>query len=199
MGNSLAAIASNPGCQKQRGIALAAALILLVIITLVGLGAIRATTTQQRMSGNFYDRQLSFQGAETALQLASTAVRNIQIDANGKLTAGTTGVMDCTQTTQTCMTNPFTQPAASVDPFVEDAPETNGTQPQYVIQYLGMFADADTNGSTTTGYEHTINSQQIDLQVHIKTSPFFRITVRSGDPATSGQRAITTLQAYYKQ
>ncbi|TAM09591.1 MAG: pilus assembly protein [Nevskiaceae bacterium] len=183
----------------QRGIALAAALILLVVITLVGLGAIRATTTQQRMSGNFQDRQLSFQGTESALQAAADVVRGVGVDTNGQLVTGTTGIMDCTQATQTCMMNPFMQPAASVTSFIQNAPAINGMQPQYVIQYLGKFADADTNGSTATGYEHTVNAQQIDLQVHSNTSPYFRITARSSDPATNGQRATSTLQAYYKQ
>ena len=50
------------------GIALPVALILLLIVTLVGLAAMRGTTLQQRMTAHFYDRELAFQAAEAGLR-----------------------------------------------------------------------------------------------------------------------------------
>ena len=52
----------------ERGIALVVSLILLILITILGLVAIRGTTVQQRMTANFYDRELAFQNAEAALR-----------------------------------------------------------------------------------------------------------------------------------
>ena len=50
----------------QRGVALVVALLLLVVITLVGLAAVRGTIMQQKMAANLFDRQIAFQGAEAA-------------------------------------------------------------------------------------------------------------------------------------
>lgn len=62
------------GRAHQSGIALVVALILLVIMTLVGLGAMRTVALEERMSGQTYDRSVSFQAAEAALVEAEALV-----------------------------------------------------------------------------------------------------------------------------
>jgi len=59
----------------QRGVALVVALILLVVITLVGLAAVRGTIMQQKMTANFYDREIAFQATEAALRQAEALVQ----------------------------------------------------------------------------------------------------------------------------
>lgn len=54
--------------QVQRGAVLATALIILVIITLIGVTASQVTSLEERMAGNFRDRNLAFQAAEAALR-----------------------------------------------------------------------------------------------------------------------------------
>src|SRR3546814_14200482 len=49
---------------------------LLVVITLIGLAAVRTTTMQQRMTANFYDREIAFQSAEAALQAGAQTLTN---------------------------------------------------------------------------------------------------------------------------
>lgn len=53
---------------RQRGIALAVVLILLVVITLLALAALRGTVLEERMSANVIDRNYGFQAAEAALR-----------------------------------------------------------------------------------------------------------------------------------
>lgn len=53
---------------RQRGVALAVVLILLLIMTLIGLASLRGTLMEERMSSNQLDRSLSFQAAEAALR-----------------------------------------------------------------------------------------------------------------------------------
>src|SRR3546814_20741638 len=48
----------------------------LVVITLIGLAAVRTTTMQQRMTANFYDREIAFQSAEAALQAGAQTLTN---------------------------------------------------------------------------------------------------------------------------
>ncbi len=53
---------------SQRGAALVIALMMLVLMTLIGVTAIRTTTLEEKMAGNMHDRNLAFQAAETALR-----------------------------------------------------------------------------------------------------------------------------------
>ncbi len=53
---------------RSRGAALVVALMMLVVILVLGLGALRLATTEERMAGYTQDRQLAFQAAEAALR-----------------------------------------------------------------------------------------------------------------------------------
>lgn len=52
----------------EKGVALIVALIMLVVILALGLGALRMTTAEERMTGYTFDRHLAFQAAEAALR-----------------------------------------------------------------------------------------------------------------------------------
>lgn len=54
--------------KRQRGVVLAVVLILLLVMTLLGLAALRGTLMEERMSANQFDRSLAFQAAEAALR-----------------------------------------------------------------------------------------------------------------------------------
>ena len=54
--------------RQQSGASLVVVLILLLIMTLLGLAALRGTLLEERMSSNLLDRSLSFQSAEAALR-----------------------------------------------------------------------------------------------------------------------------------
>lgn len=53
---------------RQSGAALVVGLVLLVVITLVGVGAMQTTTLQEKMAGNLRDSNLAFQASEAALR-----------------------------------------------------------------------------------------------------------------------------------
>ena len=52
----------------QRGTALIVAMVMLLVLTLLGVTAVRNTTLQERMAGNLRDSNLAFQAAERALR-----------------------------------------------------------------------------------------------------------------------------------
>ncbi len=58
----------NSPAQRQRGVVLVVALIMLVVITLLGVSAMQVTSLEERMAGNMRDRSLAFQSAEAALR-----------------------------------------------------------------------------------------------------------------------------------
>lgn len=53
---------------RQRGSALAISLIFLLLMTLLGVSAMRSSNMQERMAGNLRDRNMAFQSAEAALR-----------------------------------------------------------------------------------------------------------------------------------
>lgn len=58
----------------ERGVALIVALVLLVVMTLLGLTAIRSVTLEEKMAGQTFDRSISFQATEAALREAEALV-----------------------------------------------------------------------------------------------------------------------------
>lgn len=53
---------------RQQGAVLIVSLIILLILTLIGLSAMQNTTLEEKMAGNYRDKNLSFQAAETTLR-----------------------------------------------------------------------------------------------------------------------------------
>lgn len=62
------------GLASQRGSALIVALVFLLAMTLIGTTAMQGTTQQERMAGNYWDRNLAFQAAEAALSVGGRDV-----------------------------------------------------------------------------------------------------------------------------
>lgn len=77
------------GARQQRGAVLITALVLLVVLTLLGLASMQNTILEERMAGNYRDRQIAFEAAEAALRageqrIADTAVFNALVwDSEG--------------------------------------------------------------------------------------------------------------------
>jgi type IV pilus assembly protein PilX len=185
----------TPARGGQRGVALVVALILLVIITLVGLAAVRGTIMQQKMAANLYDRQIGFQSAEAAMRVAASL-----IVANPGLVA-----RNCRAGGVVCLANPFTDPTlpagtvqtvaigTAAGQFTASGVATG--QPQYVIENMGTWA----NPTANTGFGQTANSRNYGITGGSATAIYYRVTARSGDPAQVGARAVVTLQAMIKQ
>lgn len=181
---------------RQRGVALAVALILLVVITLVGLAAVSGTIMQQKMSANFYDRQVAFQSTEAAMRQAALAIQ-------ATTTAAPAGFYDCSTpassstAANTCQSNPFTDPNVpssnikTVAASAYDAGNMVASKPQYIVQYMGNFPMPAPPVKQTSHTSYGGSSIK-------PTADFYRITARSGDPAVIGGRASVVLQSMFR-
>ncbi|MFT6914132.1 MAG: type IV pilus assembly protein PilX [Motiliproteus sp.] len=67
--------------QKQQGIALIISMIVLLVITLLGLGSVRDASMEEKMAGNIKSRTVAFQAAESALREAEHAIPGMDPDA----------------------------------------------------------------------------------------------------------------------
>lgn len=190
-------LSGKPQGHRQQGVALVVALVLLVLVTLVGLAAIRGTTMQQKMASNLYDREVSFQTTEAAVRAAASAI----------LTSTAVIARNCGAGGVLCEGNPFTDTANPVPASgIITVPAGNGTgqfttssvavgQPQYIIENMGSWPDPNVQ----TGYDQSANAAQYGAQGSSTTSLYYRITARSSDPNVANDRAIVTLQAMVKQ
>jgi type IV pilus assembly protein PilX len=164
---------------RQRGVALITDLILFVIMTLLGLAAIRNITQEERMAGHSYSRSLAFQATESALRSIEQ-----QVEANKPTQAGicgdVSGLMTCAP------------PAASAVPRWKQLPaDFNSWQdlsaigsgslavtPQYFVEYLGNTFPCNPGDPSGTD-----------------TCKRYRITVRSSD-GSNGKTSVM-LQSVY--
>ena len=175
--------------------ALVVALLLLVVITLVGLAAVRGTIMQQKMAANLFDRQIAFQSAEAAMRAAQALIGSNPGDIARNCQAG--GVF--------CQGNPFDDPNLDSTKIITVASGTAVgqfakssvafSQPQYVVENMGNWY----NPSTSTGYGQSANAHNYGAQGTSTTAVYYRVTARSGDPAAVGNRAVVVLQAMVKQ
>lgn len=60
---------------KQRGVALFVGMIVLLVMTLIGLSAVRTTLLEERMSGSTTDSNIAFQSAEAALRAGEQSLQ----------------------------------------------------------------------------------------------------------------------------
>lgn len=190
-----AVVIISPARKAQRGVALVVALILLLVITLVGLAAVSGTIMQQKMTSNFYDRQVAFQATEWALRQGEIAAQALPASTSATFVPASP-VRNCSDNSGNhCLANPFTDsnPSPAFTPTTASTGSLGAgvlatMQPQYVIEYMGYFqAPPDTvkslTGATTPHY-----------------SGFYRITARSGNPAAAQNRdrASVTLQSVFR-
>ena len=182
----------------QRGVALVVALILLVVLTLVGLAAVRGTIMQQKMTANFSDRHIAFQIGEAGLRQAQLVVQGVPTPVTAATLPAT--IRDCSPTGgNKCLANPLTSlPAGS--PFIQkvkvpafDAGSLAADQPQYVIEYMGNFkapTPAVQQLSGCSGYAPCALTNNAD---------YYRITVSSGPTKAPLDRATVTLQSMFRR
>lgn len=164
---------------EERGIALVVALILLLVITLVGLAGIRGTTMQEKMAGNFYDRELAFQSAEAGLREAEALIAN---GANPVDRDCSTGAVGCDST-----------PAFDADNWDQTTVGTFSSH--YFVEQLGETVDMQASAA----FGATANDAMYGGSAGTVTRQRFRVTSISADPANVPDRAVVILQSTYQR
>ena len=126
--------------RDQQGVVLLVALILLIVMTLLGLTAMRSSSLEERMAAHSYDRSLSFQAAEAALRVGESVAEAHA--AAAPFVAPATGCSNGICSTPVASDTPrwedssFTgwQTVTSTDKVKSGAIEIS---PSYIVEYLG--------------------------------------------------------------
>ena len=203
--------------KNQRGVALVVALVLLVIVTLVGLAAIRGVGLQEKMAGNTFDRAQAFQVAEATLDLASRTILPPAATPNNVGYLGQSFI-DCS--TNPCAENPamdaaipilggapgIVQNGWTLVPTTNSAGASNpgsvvslySNNPSYIVQYMGSCS---LSGQGSFVFTNDQNNQGGGGSL-TSVGQCYRITARSSTPGAAGappaDRSQVVLQAIYR-
>lgn len=79
---------------NQNGSVLLISLVVLLILTIVGVSAMRNTVMEEKMVGNMRDKGLSFQAAEATLRMAEKYIEDNIVSTNAFDTDGSDGLYD---------------------------------------------------------------------------------------------------------
>ena len=154
--------------KNQRGSILIVSLMILVVLTMVGVSSMSTSSLQERMAGNFRDRQIAFQAAETALayaeSYAKTSINSASIfnDTNGYYSSynGPTN-LNAFNSTWWTSTGSNALPTSI---------EHVRTQPRFIIEYRGDIGESEGTSVNLSGYGESAGGGLIGN---------FRVTVRA--------------------
>ncbi|ORU90200.1 MAG: hypothetical protein A6F71_04330 [Cycloclasticus sp. symbiont of Poecilosclerida sp. M] len=165
--------------KKQAGAILFVSLIMLLLMTLLGISGMQTTVLEERMAGNFKDRNMSLQAAESALREAEEYLRVTPI-----LPSFTDGILGHYQ--------PTTAGAARWDTITNWSDPANGaisytgkldgiaSPPAYIVEELPTITES--GGSLETG---------VAVQ-----NRYYRITTNAVGGTNT---AVVMLQSTYKR
>lgn len=172
----------NRSLGQQRGMTLIVGLIMVLLMTLVGMAAIRGSSMQELMAGNMRDRNLAFQAAEAGLRRGENQLTNATLPAFDGTTVGLYEAMDGSSSTGFWDTYSWDSASATTSMGLEYVK----TQPRYVIEEVTSSSTLSADGGA------------IDFSSTLKTEDtvFYRVTSR-GEGGTDG--AVVILQSTYKR
>lgn len=136
--------------KNQHGSILIVSLMILVVLTMIGVSSMTTTSLQERMAGNFRDRQIAFQAAELTLAYAEDYARNsINSASIFNNTNGLYDTYDGPTNLNAFNTTWWTGTSSVVLPTTIDQVRT---QPRYIIEYRGDIGEDEGTSINVGGY-----------------------------------------------
>lgn len=165
----------RPVClsSNQAGSALIVSLIMLLLITLVAVAGMQTTIMQERMSANFYDRDLAFQAAESALREGEQFV----LDGSLPVFSNSNGLYQINSNNRPVWGGGTSNADTAALAYLGDL-DGVFAQPEYFIEQIDTFQPAGTE--TETG-------------VAAPEVTFFRITARGFGGSSDTQVIVTSV------
>jgi len=168
--------------RKQRGAVLFVSLIMLLLMTLIGISAMQTTVLEERMAGNFKDRNMALQAAESSLRAAEKYLNDTTVLPGFTATGTTLGLY---------------QPTSSGAPRWGIVDWLDWSNTGDVIQYPGTLNNISSAPVYIIEEMPPINEAGSSLEAGvILTNNYYRVTTR----AVGGtDTAIVMLQSTYKR
>ncbi len=174
--------------RRERGAVLVVGLVMVLLISIIGLSAIRGSNLQEAIAGNMRERNLAFQASESALREGESSVSD---QVSRPLMTNSQGLYNDTYVT------PVTSVLTFTDANWKDASKVKVTalgleyvsrEPTYVVEQL----DPD------IGIGAAIEGSAIDVEGMQNTGDItpYRVTARGFGASVS---AVKTLQTTYNR
>jgi len=166
--------------RQEAGAALITSLLIMVVMTLIGVTAMRITNLEEKMAGNSRDRNLAFQAAETALRAGERCV------------SAANGLQDCVAGLYT--ENDFNRDGTLGDPLpIQDSSFWSSSG---VITYSTARLAAVANDPRYVVEEMPFLCEPISLEISPVERCYFRVTGRGVGGTTSAE---VVLQSIHKR
>ena len=164
--------------KKQQGIVLVVSLVLLVLVTLISVSSMKNTVLEEKMAGNYKDKNAAFQAGEAALREGESYLFN-------------TVTLPFFDGTTTGLYQPTTSGAARWDAVTWSS--TSGE----VINYSGNLSNVASAPMYIIEELPAISDPESSLETGVaQENKYFRITTQAvGDT----ENAAVTLQSTYKR
>lgn len=145
---------------KQSGSVLLISLVMLLILTLVGLSAMRNTAIEEKMAGNMRDKGLSFQAAEATLRAAEKYIEDNVVSTQAFDTDGSDGLYDKSNM------NVWKTLSWDVNDSIEysdfDSTYQIAESPRFIIQHIASIA-TDPNTLNLGNYGQNTGAGTIEM------------------------------------
>lgn len=119
-----------------RGFALVVALVILVLMTILGITAIRMITAEEQMASNTYDRSIAFQATESALKTIEALVESEKPTPSANC-AVVGSLMVCAAPTNSSTPRWLDTTFTSWKDSTTVGTGSLAVTPQYFVEYLG--------------------------------------------------------------
>jgi type IV pilus assembly protein PilX len=145
---------------KQTGSVLLISLVILLILTLVGVSAMRNTTIEEKMAGNMRDKGLSFQTAEATLRAAEKYIKDNIVSTQAFDTDGSDGLYD--KSNMNVWKTLSWDANDSIEYSDFDSTYQIAESPRFIIQHIASIA-TDPNTLNLGNYGGNTNSGTIEM------------------------------------
>jgi type IV pilus assembly protein PilX len=172
----------KPVQHLQKGSALIVSLVLLLVLTVLSISAMRGTTMQERMAGNFRETNAAFQAAEAALRVGEQYLNLATVGpfkaSTSACSAGDSGLYE-----ERTGDNPERWEDTGCAWITVTTGNYEGQAPEYMIEQRRAYAEV---------------SGSLAADAPLPESRYYRITAR-GYSASSGNTPVTILQSSYRR
>jgi len=128
---------------RQTGSVLLISLVILLILTIVGISAMRNTTLEEKMAGNMRAKGLSFQAAEATLRAAEKYIEDNVISTQAFDTDGSDGLYD--KSNMQLWKNLNWDSNDSIANAGFDSTYNVAEPPRFILQHLASIASQENN------------------------------------------------------
>lgn len=172
--------AMNCALNRQKGSALIVGMLLMIVLTLIGITTMRTTRLETMMATNAKESAIAFEAAEAAQRDAAELIEGSASVAAFNGANGLLGLDDADPD----YNDPAVWTAADSREYSDTFPDV-GSQPRYIIKYVGDVTNDASNDTMITGYTDSSGNPLVSL---------FRVTTRG---TGRNDTASVVIQTYY--